>query len=144
MAFLSTLNISGSALTAEALRLSTIAQNIANQNTTRTDKGEPYRRKQLVFQERPLDFKSQLNFAQGRLKGGGVLVAEVVDSQADFRLDYNPDHPDANEDGYVLLPNVDRTEETLDSMAASSAYEANLTMFSLIKEIALKTLELGK
>ena len=126
MSFFDSMNIVGSAMTAERFRMDVALQNIANANTTRTESGEPYRRKQVVFQERAVDF------------------AEVVESDRDFVPVYDPSHPDANEEGYVLMPNVDTTEERIDLMAASNAYEANLTALSVVKALALKALEIGK
>ena len=79
-----------------------------------------------------------------RVEGGGVRVTEVVESQRDFIPVYDPSHPDANEEGYVMMPNVDTTEERIDLMAASNAYSANLTALSLVKALALKALEIGK
>lgn len=139
MAFLSSLDIAGSALTAERHRTDTILQNIANAKTTMTENGEPYRRKQVVFEERPLTFQETLDKASG-----GVRVADVVESDRDFKLVYDPTHPQADEEGYVRYPNVDTTEEMLDLMAASNAYEANMTALSVMKSMINKTLEFGK
>lgn len=140
---LSSLSIAGSALTAERYRMNVALQNMANINTTRTPEGEPYRRKQVVFEERAVDFQRILENAQGKVNGG-VRVAEVVSSQRDFTPVYDPTHPDANEEGYVMYPNVNRAEEQVDLMAASRAYEANLTALNVIKSTALKALEIGK
>ena len=144
MSFFDSMNIVGSALTAERLRMDVSLQNIANANTTRTKTGEPYRRKQVVFQERAMSFKDVLSTEQYRMQGGGVRVTRVVESDRDFVPVYNPSHPDANEEGYVMMPNVDTTEERIDLMAASNAYEANLTALSVVKSLALKALEIGK
>lgn len=140
MAFLNSVNIIGSALTAERFRTDIILQNIANQNTTRTASGEPYRRKQIIFQERTQSFDEVLS----EVKGGGVRVTEVVESQEDFNPVYDPDHPDADEDGYVYYPNVNNTEEQIDLMEASRVYEANLSALSVVKAMASKALEIGK
>lgn len=140
---LSSLSIAGSALTAERYRMNVALQNMANINTTRTAEGEPYRRKQVVFEERAVDFQQILENAQGKVNGG-VRVAEVISSQRDFTPVYDPTHPDANEEGYVMYPNVNRAEEQVDLMAASRAYEANLTALNVIKSTALKALEIGK
>ncbi|MCI8622817.1 MAG: flagellar basal body rod protein FlgC [Provencibacterium sp.] len=140
---LSSLSIAGSALTAERYRMNVALQNLANISTTRTAEGEPYRRKQVVFEERAVDFKRILETEQGKVNGG-VRVAEVVSSQRDFNPVYDPTHPDANEEGYVMYPNVNRAEEQVDLMAASRAYEANLTALNVIKSTALKALEIGK
>ena len=139
MSFLSSLDIVGSALTAERFRTEVIGQNIANAKTTMTDSGDPYRRKQVVFEERPLTFDETLEQISG-----GVRVAEVVESQREFKQVYDPTHPQANEEGYVLYPNVDITEENIDLMAASNAYEANLTVLSVVKAMISKTLTIGQ
>ncbi len=144
MSFLDSMNIVGSAMTAERFRVDVALQNIANSNTTRTPNGEPYRRKQVIFQERSVSFQDALKHEEARVQGGGVRVTQVVESQRDFIPVYDPSHPDANEDGYVMYPNVDTTEERIDLMAASNAYEANLTALSLVKSLALKALEIGK
>ncbi|MGI5986495.1 MAG: flagellar basal body rod protein FlgC [Clostridiales bacterium] len=145
MAFCSSLDIVGSALTAERFRTDIIIQNISNANTTVTSSGEPYRRQQVVFEEIPVSFSDELNKASGKSKAkGGVKVAQVVESDRDFVPVYDPTNPQADEQGYVLYPNVDKTEEMIDLMAASNAYEANLTALSVIKAMINKTLELGK
>ncbi len=145
MSILNSMNIAGSALTAERFRMDIIMQNIANSSTTRTEDGDPYRRKQVVFEEREVDFYSALQDESNKLSSsGGVRATEVVESDADFVPVYDPSHPDADEEGYVMYPNVNTTEERIDLIAASNAYEANLTALSLVKSLALRTLELGK
>lgn len=140
MAFMNSLNIIGSALTAERFRTDIITQNLANQKTTRTENGDPYRRKQVIFQEREMSFGDRLQNATG----GGVRVAEVVESQEDFVPVYDPEHPDADEDGYVLYPNVNNSEEQIDLMAASRVYESQIAALSVVKAMASKALEIGK
>lgn len=144
MSFLNSLHITGSALTAERFRTDIILQNIANQNTTRTENGDPYRRKQVVLQEQDLNFRSQLDKALTTTDKGGVIASEVVESQEDFVPVYNPSHPDANEEGYVMMPNVNSAEEMVDLMAATRAYEANITALNIGKAMAMKALEIGK
>lgn len=144
MAFLNSLDISGSALTAERFRLDTIAQNMSNINVTMTPEGTPYCRKQVVFQERTMDFKTALRDETYKLSNGGVRVKEVVDSKEEFVPVYDPSHPHANEDGYVMHPNVNRAEEYIDAMSASTAYNANISMLSVIQSMAMKALEIGK
>ena len=145
MAFLNSLNITGSALTAERFRSDIILQNIANQNTTRTEDGGPYRRKQVVPREREMNFKGQLSNAMKRTgKNGGVIAEEVVESQEAFNPVYDPQNPDADENGYVMMPNVNSAEEMVDLMAASRAYEANITALNITKSMAMKALEIGK
>ena len=144
MSLLDSMNIIGSGLTAERLRMDIALQNITNQNTTRTANGEPYRRKQVVFYERGMSFSDALRTESAKVEGGGVRVTEVVESQRDFIPVYDPDHPDANEEGYVMMPNVNTTEERVDLMAASNSYEANLTALKLVQSLALKALDIGK
>lgn len=144
MSFLNSLNIPGSALTAERFRMDLIAQNIANINTTQDADGEPYRRKQAVFQERGLRFKQTLDKETSRMRGGGVRVTEVIESDKPLIPVYDPTHPQANEEGYVMMPNVNSAEEQVDFMSASRNYEANITALNIIKAMAMKALEIGK
>ena len=148
MGFLGSMDIVGSALTAERYRTDVIAQNLANYKTTMTEDGEPYRRKQVVLEERPMTFGDALETAGQAYRAtagtsGGVRVAEV-ESDRDFRLVYDPSHPQADANGYVSYPNVDTTEEMIDLMAASNAYDTNLTALGVIKAMVNKTLELSK
>lgn len=159
MSFLDSMNLVGSALTAERFRMDIALQNLANQNTTADPATgqEPYRRKQVVFQERGVSFRDALKKEAVRVKngsaqlqsgaqvlGGGVRVTEVVESQRDFVPVYDPNHPHADEDGYVWYPNVNSTEERIDLMGASNAYEANLTALKLVQSLTLKALDIGK
>jgi len=145
MSFLSSMSISASALTATRLRMDVIAENIANIDTTRTEYGDPYRRKYVVFQERNTDrsFDSFFNRAI-RKQPGGVRVVGIGRDQSEFKLDYNPNHPDADENGFVRLPNVEVVQEMTDMMAAYRSYEANITALNAFKDMATKTLEIGK
>jgi len=137
------LDIVGSALTAERFRTEIITQNLANAETTETSGGEPYRRQQVVMQEIPLSFADELGKAKNKVKGG-VKVSQVVESDRDFIPRYEPDNPNADENGYVLYPNVDRTEEMIDLMAAGNAYEANLTALSVVKAMINKAIDMGR
>jgi len=151
MSFLSSMSISASALTATRLRMDVITENIASIDTTRTENGEPYRRKFVVYQERRNDrnFASIFNRIKdlpGATRGtpGGVRVLFIGKDMSEFKLDYNPSHPDADENGYVRLPNVEVVQEMTDMMAAYRAYEANITALNVFKDMAVKTLEIGK
>lgn len=145
MSFIDSLNISGSGLTAQKLRMEIVAQNLANANTTRTESGDPYRRKLVVLSEGPGSFSTELNASLGKSSSvGGVQVSQIVEDQDDFKLDYDPTHPDADANGYVRLPNVNTTEEMVDMMSASRLYEANVTAFNAMKAMAAKALEIGK
>jgi flagellar basal-body rod protein FlgC len=137
------MSISASALTATRLRMDVIAENIANIDTTRTEYGDPYRRKYVVFQEKSNDRNFASFFNRAREAPGGVRVLHIGRDQSDFKLDYNPTHPDADEDGFVRLPNVEVVQEMTDMMAAYRSYEANITALNTFKDMAVKTLEIG-
>ncbi len=139
MAFLSSLDISGSALTAQKFRMKVISENLANAQTTRTENGEPYRRKLVVLSQRVDGFRKEL----GQVLAG-VEVTQVLEDGDDFKVEYNPDHPDADEAGYVRLPNVNTLEEMVDLMSASRSYEANVTAFNAMKQLASTALNIGK
>lgn len=147
MAFLESLDISGSALTASRLRMDVISENIANASSTRTPQGGPYRRKMVIYRsaDSGQDFQSMLN---GEMSSSqtpkGVEVAGIVEDQTPFTPVYNPSSPDANAQGYVQMPNVDVTKETLDMMAVTRAYSANINAFNAVKSMAAKALEIGK
>ena len=134
MAFLSSMNIVGSGMTAQQLRLDVISENITNQNTTRTEGGGPYRRKIVVFEAEGGE-RSPFQQVMARIRG---------EDPSDFKLMYDPTNPDANADGYVEMPNVDLVKEMADAMAASQAYSANVTAFNVLKQVASKGLEIGK
>ena len=145
MSFLSSMNISATALTATRVRMDVITENIANSNTTRTASGDPYRRKYVVFQERGQEDKAFTSFFHKAKKtSGGVRVLEIGSDMSEFKYDYNPSHPDADENGYVRLPNVEVVQEMVDMMSAFRAYEANITAINVFKDMAVKTLEIGK
>lgn len=145
MAFLDSMDIAGSGLTATRLRMDVISENIANASTTRTAKGGPYRRKTVVYQSvENQSFQQMLNTSTNNLSKGGVKVKGIVEDQSDFTSVYNPTSPDADEDGYVLMPNVDPTQEMVDMMAATRAYDLNLSAFNAIKSMATKALEIGR
>ena len=144
MDFLSSLNISGSALTAQKLRMDVIAQNIANAGVTRTENGGPYRRKMVVLKS--IDgnsFRNELEKA-AKVRVGGVKVENVVEDKSPLVPVYDPSHPDANEEGYVMMPNVNTAQEMIDMLGASRAYEANVTAFNATKAMLLKALEIGR
>ncbi|MCL1821102.1 MAG: flagellar basal body rod protein FlgC [Oscillospiraceae bacterium] len=166
------MDISGSALTAQRYRMDIIGENIANADSTRTADGSLYKRKNVIFQERPLSFSDHMNIAVSnssvrmarahhysdnqryastllgrRLQttgGGGVRVVSHVESQQPEKLVYDPEHPDANEDGYVAYPNVDIEREMVDFISATRSYEANVTAINNFKNIAMKALEIGR
>ncbi|PJI09863.1 MULTISPECIES: flagellar basal body rod protein FlgC [Clostridium] len=137
------LNISSSGLSAERLRMDTIASNVANISTTRTAEGGPYRRKVAVFQN---NFENEFNTQTGKYdqKLLGVRAVKIAEDQSPFKMKYDPGNPDANADGYVAMPNVDILNEMADMMASTRAYEANVTAMNDEKGMYTKALEIGK
>ncbi|MGY0691553.1 flagellar basal body rod protein FlgC [Virgibacillus sp. FSP13] len=151
MSIFNALNTSASALTAQRLRMDVISSNIANAQTTRAtvnENGEyePYRRKMTVVEPKEKSFQSFLQKASNTTSspGSGVKVTEIVEDDEPFKLVYNPNHPDANEAGYVELPNVDPLKEMVDLMSATRSYEANITSVNATKSMLMKALEIGK
>ena len=138
------MNISASALTATRLRMDVIAENIANSSTTRTETGEPYRRRFVVFQERATDREFASFFNRARQAPGGVRVVHIGTDMSDFTYDFNPTHPDADENGMVAMPNVEVVQEMVDMMSAFRAYEANINALNIFKDMATRTLEIGR
>jgi flagellar basal-body rod protein FlgC len=161
MAFLSYLDISVSALAAQRLRTEVIQHNVANAQTTRTENGGPYRRQIVVFAEnkpfrnmRPgRNFINNNNFgsllemklAERRERQlAGVTVTQIAEDPTPFTPVFDPTHPDADEEGYYYLPNVDIQEEMMDMLAATRSYEANLTIFDEMKNMAARALTIGR
>jgi len=140
------LEISASALTAQRLRLNVTAENLANAQTTKTADGTPYRRKEVTLQAVPKGgFGAQLNKAMGGDSGvapGGVQATAITEDETSGKLVYDPGHPDADERGYVRMPNVDTVTEMVDLIDAQRAYEANVTAMSASKQMFAKTLEI--
>lgn len=153
MAFLSSMNIVASGLTAQQLRLDVISENITNSMTTRTENGGTYRRKVVVMEAMPSreSFQKAMSKASTKVMSndnaentGGVRVTDIIEDESDFKMIYDPTHPDANEFGYVEMPNVDTIKEMADAMAATQAYSANITAFNTLKTVISKGLEIGR
>ena len=143
MGILSMLRIGASALNSQRVRMETIATNLANLHTTRTQEGGPYRKKEVVFI--PTDVSDTKGFGQmlsNRMEG--VKVDEIKSSDKPFQKIYDPGHPDADGEGYVTFPNVNLMEEMADMMAATRAYEANVNVVNTTKDMFLKALDIGK
>jgi flagellar basal-body rod protein FlgC len=141
MSLITSLDLSSSGLTAQRARVENASANLANAQTTRTAEGGPYRRKDVVFQTASFD-KSLASAMQGGLEG--VEVADVVNDETPFDRRYEPGHPDADAEGYVLYPNVNPMGEMVDLVSAARSYEANLSAANIAKTLIMKTLELGK
>jgi len=137
------MRISSSGLTAERLRMDTIASNIANATTTRGENGQPYIRKIAVFQE---NLQQELDRTTGTYKDSfkGVKAVGIVNDDSPLRRVYDPSHPDSDKDGYVTMPNVNILNEMADMIASTRAYEANVNSMNAIKNMFSKALEIGK
>ena len=144
MNFLDSLSISATGLSAQRLRMNLISSNMANANTTRTETGEPYRRKDVVFEAaQNTDFKDTLDAEMGK-DGHGVNVAGIIEDKKPFIQKYDPGHPDADENGYIRLPNVNIVEEMVNMISASRSFEANATAVRATKDMAGIALEIGR
>ena len=147
MGLFDSIDISGSALSAERLRMDVTAENLANANTTRGANGEAYRRKTVVLEQQAGGgFDTALNTAMGPSATGaaarGVEVVAIAEDQSPNRMIYDPGHPDADAQGYVEMPNVDSVSEMVDLISASRAYEANVTAMQTAKSMFSKTLDI--
>ena len=146
MAYFDTLKISGSGMTAQRLRADIIAQNLANVKTTRTANGKTYRRQTVLFEtlDRRPNFQDILGTYMDRQANGGVKVSKVIEDKSPLNTVYEPNHPDANEEGYVSYPNVNVVQEMTDLISAHRSLEANITAFNTTKAMIAKALEIGK
>jgi len=133
MSFFDILKIASTGLSAQRIRINVVSSNLANANTTKTEDGTPYQRRDVIFR----------NILDGELKGG-VRVERVIKNEKPPILKYEPEHPDANEEGYVAYPNINPIEEMVNMLEASRSYEANLTVLNTAKQLALKALEIGR
>ena len=132
------MNISATGMSAQRLRVEIVSTNIANAETTRTETGEPYRRKVPVFAEylkRSMD---------GKIESAGVKVVRIEEDPSPFRLVYDPTHPDADENGYVRMPNVNIVREMVDLINAQRAYDANVAAFNVTKAMVNSALQIGR
>jgi flagellar basal-body rod protein FlgC len=145
MDLLTSLKISSSGLNAQKKRMAAISSNIANAETTRTAEGGPYRKKEVSFGSEP----TRENFSEileGELDAHAesVHATEVISTDKPPKLVYNPSHPDANEQGYVAMPDINIMEEMANMIQASRAYEANISALNTTKSMAIKALEIGR
>lgn len=163
MAYLSDFDISGYGLSAQRFRMNVISSNIANANTTRTAEGGPYRRREVIFKaidfdkqlnntinskndllqnENPLDDPDAPDFPKPALMS--VIVDKVVRDDKDFKLKFDPNHPDADAKGYIMLPNINPVIEMADLIEATRAYQANVSAFQSAKTIANSAIDMLK
>ncbi len=135
------ISASASALNAQRARMEVAVSNLANAESTHGPDGQPYRRRDVVLSASPIE---SFDSVMGRADAVGVKVTAVVEDTQPFRRRYEPAHPDADNDGFVQMPNVDVPEEMVDMLGAARAYQANLTAISVIRETIQKSLELGR
>jgi flagellar basal-body rod protein FlgC len=145
MSFLDALQTSATGLSAQRLRMNLISSNLANINSTRTEEGGPYKRKDAVFEADP----QQPSFSQALSDRIGpeqvnVKVTEIREDNRQPILKYDPDHPDADANGYVALPNINVVEEMVNMLSASRSYEANITALRATKDMATEAMDIGK
>jgi len=129
---------SASALEVQRARMEVAVSNLANAESTRGPDGQPYRRRSVVLET------VQPDGPTFNVQAAGVRVAEIVQDQQDFRRRYEPSHPDADDNGFVAVPNVDVPEEMVDMMGAARAYQANITAIGLIRDTVQRALELAR
>ncbi|MGE4317667.1 MAG: flagellar basal body rod protein FlgC [Deferribacterales bacterium] len=133
MSYFDVMNVAATGMSAQRIRITAISSNLANAQTTKTADGGPYKRQDVVFQ----------TIMDGQ-NAGGVKVNQVITDDKPPILKYEPDHPDADEEGYVAYPNVNPIEEMVNMLEASRSYEANTTVLNTAKQLALKAIEIGK
>lgn len=144
--FLTGFRVASSGMAAQRSRLNTISSNIANINTTRTPEGGPYRRKDIVFSalQDQKNFGEILSSSDPKSQVDRVQVTDIISDTKPPQLRYEPNHPDANEDGYVAYPNINMMEEMTNMLQATRAYEANVSALQAAKDMALSSLEIGR
>ena len=137
------MDVAASGMTAQRTRMDVISQNIANVNTTRDEHGNVYKRQTVVFQENSnISFDKILSNKLSPYKAKGVKITAIVEDNSEGIMTYDPNHPDADENGYVMLPKVNTVTEMTNLIDASRSYEANATAFNGAKAMAMKGLEL--
>lgn len=146
MSLFQSFDINASGMTAQRFRSDIISENMANVNTTSTENGTPYRRKIVTFQEKTnTTFRETLERTRNGYIGKGVRVTKVSgDYETDFKMNYDPANPDADENGYVTYPNINIVTEMTNMIDASRAYEANATAFEASKAMAQRGLQIGQ
>lgn len=144
MNFFQSMQISASALSAQTVRMNTLSSNLANVNTTRTPEGGPYQPKAAVFQSQPsFDSFMQETAVEGQEGVAGVGVERILSQEDAVKDVFDPSHPDANEDGYVSVPDINVVTQMTDIMTATRAYEANVNGMKAAQRMAMKALEIG-
>jgi flagellar basal-body rod protein FlgC len=145
MNFMDAIRVSSSGLTVQRVRMNVIAGNLANINTTQTAQGGPYRKKDVLLEVSAAGRSFEQNL-QKEIQGqmNEVQVADIFEDPRPPLTQFNPHHPDADENGFVAMPNINLTEEMVNLMEATRSYEANVTVIKASKDMALKALEIGR
>ncbi|MDH5542308.1 MAG: flagellar basal body rod protein FlgC [Nitrospinota bacterium] len=141
MDLLTAMKISSSGLSAQRTRMNVVSSNLANVNTTRTPEGGPYRRKQVMMGAVPVEQNGFQKVLSSEISEPKVLGIE--EDQSEFQRVYDPSHPDADDKGYVYLPNVNVMKEMVDMLSATRAYEANAAVIGSVKDMAQKAIDIG-
>ena len=146
MTLLRTLDLTAAGMTAQRTRMNVAAMNLANKSTTRTEEGGPYRRRDVVLESVPQkgEFAGTLETAMGDEPVQGVRVREIVASDDEPTMIYDPGHPDADPNGYVAMPNVSGIGEMVNLLGAARAYEAGTTVMQTIRSMAEQALRIGR
>ena len=144
MNFMDSLSISSTGLSAQRLRMNLISSNLANANTTRTENGEPYKRKDVIFEAAQGESFQEILDERTAEEGHGVKVAGIIEDEKPFIQKYDPNHPDADENGYIRLPNVNIVEEMVNMISASRSFEANAMAVAATKDMAGTALDIGR
>mgnify|MGYP000069537385 CR=1 FL=1 len=146
MGFLDALQASASGLSAQRVRMRLIANNLANMHTTRTPEGGPYQRREPIFAAESPDNATFHDMLKAQQEGGVVEVrtVDIIKDGRDPIRKYEPDHPDADEKGFISLPNISVTEEMVNLVSASRSYEANVAAVKATKNMVMKALEIGR
>ena len=142
MGFYDSIEVSSSGLTAQRLSMDVIANNIANANTTRTAQGGPFKRQLLVLAEQPDATAETPGPGSGTNTGAGVVVQQIVPDNSPDKLQYDPSHPDADARGFVHMPNIEVVKEMVDMIAASRAYQANVTAIQEARQLDSQTMSI--
>lgn len=136
MALFGVFDVVGSAMNAQTVRLNTIASNLANSNTVAENPEDTYRARHPVFASMIKEFGNEAT--------AGVRVTGIVESQAPLNIQFAPDHPLANEEGYITLPNVNAIEEMTNMISASRSYQQNVEILNTTKQLLQSTLTIGQ
>jgi flagellar basal-body rod protein FlgC len=142
MSLFSSIDVSASGMSAQRQRAEVLVENIANAETTRTAQGGPYRRRDVVFENSPVDSQFATEFGSQLTGTSGVRVSQIVTDQSEPNRRYMPGHPDADKDGYVLVPHINPMQDMVDLLGASRSYQANVSAIAAVKDMIQRSIDL--